>query len=57
MTAISDLSLALCALARKANTKSNSVLQSLNRVAAAVSTVKEVDECPHYFVQFRYWQD
>ena len=31
-------------------------IQSLNLVAAAVSTVKEVDKCPHYFVQFRYWQ-
>ena len=48
MAAISDLSLALRALARKANTKSNSVLQSLNHVAAAVSIVKEVDKCPHY---------
>ena len=57
MAAILDLSLPLRALARKANTKSNSVLQSLNRVAAAVSTVKEVDKCPHYFVQFRCWQD
>ena len=39
------------------NTSSNSVdnnIQSLNLVAAAVSTVKEVDECPNNLVQFRY---